>query len=290
MSHSDDTLDFSSGFQLLHAVYNVEHLLHHLVRRKCNFRLVFFESNRSLCIPEQVQASNLAKYTFARAVILRHLKMNLQGLGAGISVHEFDSYTSPEFEAILNVTGKVVEVSSAELSINDNPGELYLQSYEIWLDPAYYGQPTKLNGSLLAVENPFQFEANLAGALTSVVEQAIGGEDASAMAVYGNVLVVEYSSSAAEYSNTTSALFKQISNEPQLLYSIEALTAIGTYSFGGNTCLELTSLPSNVLAYPASAAFIIINLAENVISVEEALYQLGPEAEQMVYACLSALK
>lgn len=44
----DDRLDFDSGFQILHAVYNVERLLSEMIRRKCNFHIVFFESNRHL--------------------------------------------------------------------------------------------------------------------------------------------------------------------------------------------------------------------------------------------------
>lgn len=38
------------GFQLLHAVYVVERFLENLVKRKCNFHIVFFESELLTCI------------------------------------------------------------------------------------------------------------------------------------------------------------------------------------------------------------------------------------------------
>ena len=44
----DDRLDFDPGFQILHAIYNVERFLAELIRRKCKFHIVFFDSNRHL--------------------------------------------------------------------------------------------------------------------------------------------------------------------------------------------------------------------------------------------------
>ena len=55
----DENLDFSPGFQLLHAAYNVEHFLHNLAVRKCNFHIAFFECNRKLCILRSCFVNNI---------------------------------------------------------------------------------------------------------------------------------------------------------------------------------------------------------------------------------------
>lgn len=44
----DDRLDFDLGCQMLHAIYNVERFLEEMIRRKCKFHIVFFDSNRYL--------------------------------------------------------------------------------------------------------------------------------------------------------------------------------------------------------------------------------------------------
>jgi superfamily II RNA helicase len=101
---SDQRLDFDPGFQLLHAVYNVEQFLAHLVRRKCNFHIVFFDSNRLLCVPATSSSANASKYILARAVIIRHLEATLPLSHAAIQVREFTSYGSTEFDKYLKVT------------------------------------------------------------------------------------------------------------------------------------------------------------------------------------------
>lgn len=93
----DSMLDFSKGFQLLHAVYNVEKLLHGLSQRKCNFKIVFFESNKELCVPQNAERANANKYYLARAVIIRHLQANLAKSQPQITINIFQSWTSLEF-------------------------------------------------------------------------------------------------------------------------------------------------------------------------------------------------
>ncbi|KAK5322279.1 hypothetical protein LTR70_003780 [Exophiala xenobiotica] len=93
----DSMLDFSEGLQLLHAVYNVERLLHGLIQRKCNFKIVFFDSNKELCVPQNADRANASKYYLARAVIIRHLQANLATSQPQITIDIFQSWTSAEF-------------------------------------------------------------------------------------------------------------------------------------------------------------------------------------------------
>jgi hypothetical protein len=93
----DDNLDFNPGFQLLHAAYNVEHFLHNLAFRKCNFHITFFECNRKLCIPVSSDAKDASKYLLAREAIIRHLQVNLASSHPEIKVNVFDSYEGQDF-------------------------------------------------------------------------------------------------------------------------------------------------------------------------------------------------
>jgi hypothetical protein len=98
---SDTRLDFDPGFQLLHAVYNVEQVLQHLARRKCNFHLVFFRSSKTVCVPSTATKASAAKFLLARAAIVRHLQANLPASHPDIKIEEFPSYASPEFAQYL---------------------------------------------------------------------------------------------------------------------------------------------------------------------------------------------
>lgn len=102
---TDSKLDFDPGFQLLHAVYNVEYFLHQLNKRKCNFHIVFFENNRDLCIPSTARPDNACKYHLARAALIRHLKVNLRRPHPNIAINTFQSYGSEEFAKYLSVVG-----------------------------------------------------------------------------------------------------------------------------------------------------------------------------------------
>lgn len=97
----DDKLDFDPGCQILHAVYNVESFLHSLHKRKCNFRIVFFDSNRQACLPPKAAEQNAARYFLARAVIIRHLKTSVQKAHPELQVDVFPSWNSPDFSEYL---------------------------------------------------------------------------------------------------------------------------------------------------------------------------------------------
>ncbi|KAK4544752.1 hypothetical protein LTR36_004001 [Oleoguttula mirabilis] len=101
---SDSKLDFDSGFQMLHAAYNVEHFLHNLVKRKCNFHIVFFDCNRELCVPPTADPANACKYYLARAAIVRHLQVNLPRSHPEIVVKVIASYDSPAFAQYLSAS------------------------------------------------------------------------------------------------------------------------------------------------------------------------------------------
>ncbi|KAK8203086.1 DEAD/DEAH box helicase-like protein [Phyllosticta capitalensis] len=103
---SDELLDFEDGLQLLHAAFLVERFLNNLTRRGCNFDLVFFEDHERICLPtyafDAVMAkckknTKVAKYLLARAVILRHLQVNLACASQAIKLMAFPSLQSPEF-------------------------------------------------------------------------------------------------------------------------------------------------------------------------------------------------
>lgn len=104
-SFSDEKLDFDEGFQLLHAIYAVEHLIKGLVQRKCNFHLVFFDDHDQLCIPENASLENHGKYLLARSVLLRHLRQHLPQSHPTIHVHTFDSAVGPDFKDFLTMSG-----------------------------------------------------------------------------------------------------------------------------------------------------------------------------------------
>ena len=102
---SDPRLDFTDGFQMLHAAYAVEHLVQGLVQRKCNLQIVFFDEHESLCVPRNTSKSNAPKYLLARAAIIRHLGTNLQAAHPSIELHVFDSVKSQKFVDFLKALG-----------------------------------------------------------------------------------------------------------------------------------------------------------------------------------------
>ncbi|KAI6898423.1 hypothetical protein KC318_g10339, partial [Hortaea werneckii] len=102
---SDDKLDFHTGLQLLHAVYNVEHLLSNLVRRKCNFHIVFFDSNRGLCVPPTASDEDACKYYLARSAIIRHMQATLPASNPNVKINVFSTYESADFRSYLATSG-----------------------------------------------------------------------------------------------------------------------------------------------------------------------------------------
>ena len=96
---SDARIDFSTGFQLLHAAYAAEQLLENLRRRNCVFDIVFFEQHRKICTPA-CNPDAVWKYAFAREVMIRHLQP--LGLDGEKLVWKFDSVTDKDFQVWLS--------------------------------------------------------------------------------------------------------------------------------------------------------------------------------------------
>lgn len=93
----DQCLDLQNGLQLLHAVYAVENFLSHLKRRKCVFKIVFFDANRDLCIPPGVLDGVDARYLLAREAIIRHLQAHLPKTKSNLSIFLFENHLDPQF-------------------------------------------------------------------------------------------------------------------------------------------------------------------------------------------------
>ncbi|KAJ9659560.1 hypothetical protein H2201_007309 [Coniosporium apollinis] len=102
---SDDKLDFTDGFQLLHAVYNVENFLQNLLRRKCNFHVAFFDEHEECCIPPFTPSEDKDKYLLARAAIIRHLQKNIGMTQSRLSIKTFSSVDCSAFAKYLEQTG-----------------------------------------------------------------------------------------------------------------------------------------------------------------------------------------
>ncbi|OJZ84331.1 hypothetical protein ASPFODRAFT_82687 [Aspergillus luchuensis CBS 106.47] len=102
---ADDQLDFSNGFQLLHATYIVERLLAQLRQRNCNFHIVFFGNNSGASIPPHADESSLPKYRLAREAILQHLQQNAPKAFPSMQVRCFDTYNCSDFEEYLTSEG-----------------------------------------------------------------------------------------------------------------------------------------------------------------------------------------
>jgi hypothetical protein len=101
---SDPHLDFSSGYQLLHASYAVEKFLQGLVSRCCNFHIAFFDDDQDLCVPQDASPAISDKYLLAREAIIRHLKVNLPEVVPDVEIHSFPSASSNSFTEYLKNT------------------------------------------------------------------------------------------------------------------------------------------------------------------------------------------
>ncbi|KAL8716680.1 MAG: hypothetical protein Q9225_006010 [Loekoesia sp. 1 TL-2023] len=101
----DPDLDFHDGFQLLHAVYAVEHFLQGLLQRKCVFHIVFFNVHKNLCVPRATPSPMRNKYLLARAVIMRHLMVHMPTAHPAIKVFTFDSVLDQAFQDYLIASG-----------------------------------------------------------------------------------------------------------------------------------------------------------------------------------------
>ncbi|KAM0695476.1 hypothetical protein Q7P36_005835 [Cladosporium allicinum] len=119
----DASLDFNPGLQLLHATYNVEHFLHNLAFRKCNFHIAFFDCNRKLCIPAASDEQDASKYLLAREAIIRHLQTNLAQSHPNIKVSVFDSYEGDDFLQYLESTSLYFMMTHDGASAIDRKGK-----------------------------------------------------------------------------------------------------------------------------------------------------------------------
>lgn len=102
---SDETLDFSPGFQLLHATYLVEKFLEKLCQRDCNFNVVFFDNHRELCIPGSASPDDRVKYLLARECIIQHLDQNVSDVYPTLQLKRFESHVSSDFKSYLVASG-----------------------------------------------------------------------------------------------------------------------------------------------------------------------------------------
>jgi hypothetical protein len=116
---SDRNLDFDPGYQLLHASYAVEKFLYGLVSRRCNFHVAFFDDYQDYCVPQDASPATREKYLLARAVIIRHLQMNLQDVHPDIEIRRFSSTLSDEFAEYLRTTDIYFVLCHDGASVND---------------------------------------------------------------------------------------------------------------------------------------------------------------------------
>lgn len=102
---SHPSLDFENGFQMLHAAYLVLQLLDNLVRRKCNFNIVFFDDNRTICVPPQANAVDTPKYLLMRTALIAYLKETLPRTSTDIDLLTFTSPHDDDFHQYFAACG-----------------------------------------------------------------------------------------------------------------------------------------------------------------------------------------
>lgn len=86
------------GFQLMHAVFAVEQFLSNLVKRGCNFDIIFFGDLKELCVPTGL-SKHAYKFQLARSILIKHLARSVPEIidGARPQVLEFESPDDPKF-------------------------------------------------------------------------------------------------------------------------------------------------------------------------------------------------
>lgn len=82
-------------------MFLVENFIHNLVRRKCNFDIIFFESNADICVPRLKAHENRSKYLLARRVIFAHLQTHLPAAYPATKILSFQSIQDTAFKAYL---------------------------------------------------------------------------------------------------------------------------------------------------------------------------------------------
>ncbi|KAI5803830.1 hypothetical protein EDC01DRAFT_472866 [Geopyxis carbonaria] len=100
---NDTRIDYTHGFQLLHAIYAVESFLANLRRRKCVYHVVFFEDHAKVCVPPTAADEDTTKYALSRGVLKRHL-LNVDAARKERdedTVYVFQSVTDAAFDEYL---------------------------------------------------------------------------------------------------------------------------------------------------------------------------------------------
>lgn len=101
----DERLDFSSGFQILHAVYLVERFLQAMLTRRCNFHLAFFDDHKLLCVPNRCTEDIKNRFLLCRAIIIRHFFDRMTEQYPGVKILKFASITDNLFETYMDTAG-----------------------------------------------------------------------------------------------------------------------------------------------------------------------------------------
>lgn len=94
---SSARVDYEYGCQLLHAVHAVESILVKLRDRGCNFHVVWFDSDKELCIPPGTSPDFEYKYLLTRVVLIQHFARQ----STPPFSHRFDSITCDRFQQYL---------------------------------------------------------------------------------------------------------------------------------------------------------------------------------------------
>ncbi len=83
----------------------MESFLGRLVRRNCNYHVVFFDHHSRLCVPPHASARDASKYLLARSAIIRHLSQHLPDVQPLIEIHTFSSIQDDQFADYLKNAG-----------------------------------------------------------------------------------------------------------------------------------------------------------------------------------------
>ncbi|KAF4550357.1 DEAD/DEAH box helicase-like protein 4 [Elsinoe fawcettii] len=90
-------IDLHNGLQLLHAIYAIESFLAALLQRKANFHIAFFDNHAQHCAPSWSSPEDFQKYQLVRAVLIRHLSVNLPKTHPSVLVHHYETYDDAQF-------------------------------------------------------------------------------------------------------------------------------------------------------------------------------------------------
>ncbi|KJK73724.1 helicase [Metarhizium anisopliae BRIP 53293] len=117
-------VDYTNGFQLLHAIFAVEDFLQNLRRRGCNFHVVWFTDHEELCVPRDASDALASGYRLTRAILIKHLKQDTGSTDPaersislqfeGIQSYEFQEYlTQNAIHFFLSLDGQGIDTHSA---------------------------------------------------------------------------------------------------------------------------------------------------------------------------------